>query len=41
MVEDITFENCKVWNNFFTSFNDADFRGNSYVKNIKFLSINK
>lgn len=41
LVEDITFDNCKVGDKILTSLTDADFRVNSYVRNIKFLPINK
>jgi hypothetical protein len=36
LVEDITFENCKVGGKILTGVNDADFRINSFARDIKF-----
>ena len=37
LIEDITFDNCKVNGKILTSINDADFQINTYVSDIKFI----
>jgi polygalacturonase len=37
MIEDITFEKCRVGNKILTGINDANFRVNSFTGNIKFI----